>query len=92
MKMPPIVPITDFRQDAARALDQVRKSSTPVVITQRGRAAAVMQSVEAYEKGERERQLLRILAMGEQEIAAGKGRNLDLILADLDRALRAAGA
>lgn len=91
-KVPPIIPITDFRQDAARALELVRKSHAPVVITQRGRAAAVMQSVEAYEQGERERQLLRLLAGGEHEIAMGKGRTLDAVLADADRLLRDAGA
>jgi prevent-host-death family protein len=90
-KVPPIIPITDFRQDAARALEQVRKSHAPVVITQRGRAAAVMQSVEAYEQGERERQLLHLLAAGEHDIALGKGRSLDAVLADADRLLRDAG-
>jgi prevent-host-death family protein len=90
-KVPPIIPITDFRQDAARALEQVRKSHAPVVITQRGRAAAVMQSVEAYEQGERERQLLHLLAAGEHDSALGKGRSLDAVLADADRLLRDAG-
>ena len=46
--VPDIIPITDLRQDAAAALKRVRASTQPVVITQRGRAAAVMLSVEAY--------------------------------------------
>ncbi|MGE0439017.1 MAG: type II toxin-antitoxin system Phd/YefM family antitoxin [Vicinamibacterales bacterium] len=87
-KVPPIIPITDFRQDAARALERVRKSRAPVVITQRGRAAAVMQSVEAYEAAERERQLLRLLAAGEHEIALGKGRTLEAVLADAERMIQ----
>jgi prevent-host-death family protein len=90
-KVPPIIPITDFRQDAARALAQVKKSRAPVVITQRGRAAAVMLSVEAYEQAERERELLHLLATGEREIVVGKGRDLDAVLADADRLLRDAG-
>lgn len=91
-KLPAIIPITDFRQDAAGALDRVRRSREPVVITQRGRAAAVMLSMDAYEHGERERAILRILATGEREIAKGKGRELDKVLADADRLLRDAGA
>jgi len=91
-KIPDIIPITDLRQDAAKALDRVRRSREPVVITQRGRAAAVMLSMEAYEHGERERQILRLLASGEREIAKGKGRNLDAVLADADQVLRDAGA
>jgi len=90
-KVPDIIPITDFRQDAARALNQVRRSADPVIITQRGRAAAVMLSVEAFEQGERERQILRLLAQGDQEIGEGKGRSLDVVLAEADRLLRDAG-
>lgn len=90
-KVPDLIPITDFRQDAARALKQVQRSAEPVIITQRGRAAAVMLSVEAFEQGERERQILRLLARGDREIGEGKGRSLDAVLADADRLLRDAG-
>jgi len=90
-KAPDLIPITDFRQDAARALKQVQRSAEPVIITQRGRAAAVMLSVEAFEQGERERQILRLLAQGDQEISEGKGRSLDAVLAEADRLLRDAG-
>ncbi len=83
-KVPAIIPITDLRQDAAAALKQAKSSRQPVVITQRGRATAVLLSLEAYERGEHERQLLRLLARGEQEIAAGKGFSLDEALAEAD--------
>jgi len=90
-KVPNLIPITDFRQDAARALKQVQRSADPVIITQRGRAAAVMLSVEAFEQGERERHILRLLAQGDREIGEGKGRSFDAVLADADRLLRDAG-
>lgn len=86
-KVPTIIPITDLRQDAARVLRQVRDSKEPVVITQRGRAAAVMMSAEAYERSEHDRELLRLLARGEKEIAAGKGHGLDAVLAEADALL-----
>jgi len=82
-----IVPITDLRQDAAAALKRVKSSRQPVVITQRGRAAAVLLSLEAYERAEHERQLLHLLARGEQEIKAGKGFDLDEVLAEADALL-----
>jgi prevent-host-death family protein len=91
-KVPAIIPITDLRQDAAKALERVRRSRGPIVITQRGRAAAVMLSMEAYEHGERERQILRLLATGEREITKGKGRDLQAVLAAADQLLRSAGA
>ncbi|MGA3327072.1 MAG: type II toxin-antitoxin system Phd/YefM family antitoxin [Terriglobia bacterium] len=83
-KVPAIIPITDLRQDAAAALRHAKSSQQPVVITQRGRAAAVLLSMEAYERNEHERQLLHLLARGEQEIAAGKGFDLDEVLAEAD--------
>jgi prevent-host-death family protein len=86
-KIPAIIPITDLRQDAAAALQQVKSSRPPVVITQRGRATAVLLSMEAYERSEHERQLLHLLARGEQEIAAGEGFDLDEVLAMADALL-----
>jgi prevent-host-death family protein len=86
-KIPRIVPVTDLRQDAASILEQVQKADEPWVITQRGRAAAVLISVEAYERSRKENELLRLLAMGEKEIAAGKGHSLDSVLQDADRLL-----
>ena len=86
-KTPAIIPITDLRQDAASALKHAKSSRQPVVITQRGRATAVLLSMEAYERGEHERQLLHLLARGEQEIAAGKGFSLDEVLAEADAVL-----
>jgi prevent-host-death family protein len=90
-KVPQIIPITDLRQDAATVLRRVRDSKEPVVITQRGRAAAVMMSAEAYERAEHDRELLLLLARGEKEIAAGKGHGLDAVLAEADALLAEGG-
>ncbi|HET7841421.1 MAG TPA: type II toxin-antitoxin system Phd/YefM family antitoxin [Terriglobia bacterium] len=86
-KMPVIIPVTDLRQDAAKALKQIKASGEPAVITQRGRATAVLMSLEAYERGENERQILQLLARGEREIEAGKGIGLDEVFADADELL-----
>jgi prevent-host-death family protein len=81
-RVPNIVPITDLRQDAAAVLRKVRSQRQPTIITQRGRAAAVMLSVEAYEQAEQERELLLLLARGDKEIAEGAGHDLEKVLAD----------
>ncbi len=86
-KIPSIVPITDLRQEATALVRRVTSSRQPVFITQRGRAAAVMVSVEAYEHTQHELELLRLLARGEQEIEAGKGYDLDVVLAEADSIL-----
>ena len=82
-----IIPVSDLRQDAAKVLKQVKNSKEPVVITQRGRAAAVMLSVEAFEQSERERELLGLLAKGEREIETGEGHDLNSVLAEADALL-----
>lgn len=86
-KIPEVIPVTDLRQDAAAALKKVRSSNQPLVITQRGRATAVMLSIEAFEQGEHERQILRLLARGEREIAAGRGHDLASVLREADALL-----
>ena len=86
-KIPKIVPVTDLRQDAASVLDKVQKTDEPWIITQRGRATAVLLSVNAYERSQKEHELLRLIAAGENEIALGKGHSLDSVLRDADRLL-----
>ena len=76
------LPVTDLSRNAAVVLKFLSASNGPLVITQRGRAAAVMLSIEAYERGEHERRLLKLLARGEHEIAAGKGYDLRTVLAE----------
>lgn len=86
-KVPAIVPISDLRDDAANILGRMKKSQEPVVITQRGRAAAVMVSVEEYERSNHEREILRLLAQGNREVAVGKGYELEDVLKEADRIL-----
>jgi prevent-host-death family protein len=86
-KLLEVIPVTDLRQDAAAALRKVRSSKQPLVITQRGRATAVMLSIEAFERAEHERRLLRLLARGEREIAAGRGYDLEAVLREADALL-----
>ncbi len=85
-RMPEIIPVKDLRRDTAAVLNRLQSSARPLVITQRGRSAAVMLSVGAYERGERERELLRLLVRGEQEMA-GAGHDLDDVLAEADEVL-----
>jgi prevent-host-death family protein len=87
-KLPNIVPITDLRQDATTIVKRVTTSREPVVITQRGRAAAVMVSMETYEHSQHELELLRVLARGEKEIESGKAYELEEVLSEADFLLK----
>ena len=83
-KLSNIIPVSDLRQDAAKLLKQLRNSKEPLIITQRGRATAVIIGVDAYEESEHEKELLRFLAKGEKEIETGQGYDLDKVLAEAD--------
>ncbi len=82
-----IIPITDLRQDAAKVLKQLKDSNEPLIITQRGRAAAVMLSVEAFKQSEHDKELLSLLAKGEKEIGIGEGHDLEDVLSEADSLL-----
>jgi len=78
--MPNIIPISDLRQDTAGVIKRAAASDEPVFITQRGRASAVLVSSSAYQRTQRELEILRVLARGEAEIAAGVGHDLDDVM------------
>jgi prevent-host-death family protein len=87
---PKIIPISDLRQNASDVVKDVISSREPIFITQRGRAAAVMVSMEVYKNTQHELDILHLLARGEKEIAAGSGYELDDVLKEADRYLETA--
>ena len=86
-KLSNIIPVSDLRQNAAKLLKQLKNSKEALIITQRGRAAAVMIGVDAYEKFEHEKELLHLLARGDREIEKGEGYDLETVLAEADALL-----
>ena len=85
--MPDIVPISELRQDASSIVKRAAASGDPVFITQHGRASAVLLSAGAYERTQRELEILRILAQGEADIQAGAGYDLDVVMAEAEALL-----
>ena len=83
-KLSNIIPVSDLRQDAAKLLKHLQTSKDPLIITQRGRASAVIIGVDAYEESEHEKELLRLL---DREIETGQGYDLDTVLAEADALL-----
>ncbi len=56
--------LTDLRRKMSRVLDSIKDSMEPLYITRRGKVVAVLMSVKAYMKLEREIRLLRFIACG----------------------------
>ena len=88
MKIPDIIPVTDLRQNVAAIIKKIQESAGPMVVTQRGRAIAVLQSIESFEKSEHEHELLRLLVAGEKEISTGEGHTLASVMKEADDLLK----
>jgi prevent-host-death family protein len=86
-KLPDVIPMSDLQEDTPSVLQRLRESGTPTVITQEGRATAVLIDIESFRKTESEREILALLARGEREIAAGLGYDLDAVLPEADALL-----
>jgi len=90
MARPPrIIPVSDLRQKTSDILKELA-AGDPVFITQRGRAAAVLVSMRTYEHSQHELDILRLLSLGEKEIDAGAGHELNAVLEEADRFLETA--
>jgi len=82
--IPKIIPISELRQDTAGVIKKTTATQEPVFITQRGRATAVLVSAQSYERTQYELGLLRAIAQGEAEAAAGKGVGMDEVFDRID--------
>ena len=67
-----IKPISYLKANAAEVLDKLQENRQPLIITQNGEAKAVMQDLATYEATQETMALLKILALGKQQIDDGK--------------------
>lgn len=67
-----IRPISYLKANAAEVLEELREQRRPLVITQNGEAKAVIQDVASYEETQETLALLKVLALGNQQIEQGK--------------------
>ncbi len=76
-------PISYLKANAAEVLAQLTEQRQPMVITQNGEARAVLQDVASFEETQETLALLKILALGNREIEAGKIRPVAKVVAQL---------
>lgn len=67
-----IIPVSEFKKNAASYLQDIRVRNRSVILTQNGHSAAIVVSPEVFEKMQYERDLFAAIAKGEQEIEEGK--------------------
>lgn len=76
-------PISHLKSHAAEVLRTLVESREPMVITQNGEARAVIQDVGSYEETQQTLALLKILALGNQEIERGQVTPVEEVVAGL---------
>ena len=64
--------ISYLKSNAAEVLDQLARKREPLVITQNGEAKAVIQDVASYDETQNTLALLKVLALGNQDVEAGR--------------------
>lgn len=67
-----IKPISYLKANAADVLQQLEEQRRPLIITQNGEAKAVIQDVASYEETQETLALLKILALGTQQVERGE--------------------
>lgn len=83
-----VKPISYLKANAAEVLARLADQREPMVITQNGEARAILQDVASFEETQETLALLKILALGNQDVAAGKLKSAASVVARL-RARRA---
>jgi prevent-host-death family protein len=67
-----IRPISYLKANAAEVLQVLEEQRRPMIITQNGEAKAVIQDVSSYEETQETLALLKILALGNQQVERGE--------------------
>ncbi len=80
-----VKPISYLKSHAAEIVKTISVNHEPLLITQNGEAKLVILDVQSYEKNEETLALLKILALGQQEITAGKFSPADKVLERLEK-------
>lgn len=67
-----VKPISYLKANAAEVLEHLNEVREPMVITQNGEARAVIQDVASYEETQETLALLKLLALGNRDVAEGR--------------------
>ena len=78
-----VKPISYLKANAAQVLADLSANREPLLITQNGEAKAVLQDVASYEQAQETLALLKVLALGNQDVAAGRVKPVAQVLTRL---------
>ena len=70
-----IVPLGEFKAQAAKLLKRIGESGQPMVITQNGRPAGVLLSPREYDRIQERQRFLESIAAGLADVESGRTMN-----------------
>jgi hypothetical protein len=87
----PIISLSDFKSDASQWLKRLQGESETVVLTQNGRASAVIQSFESFQRQQQALLMLKLMAQGEADIREDRLEPQDALFARLHERIGSGG-
>jgi prevent-host-death family protein len=72
-----IVPLTDMKVNPGKVVKRTNESHRPILLTSRGRGVAVMQSLDDFEQAEEEKDFMRAIVEGLDDLNNNREISLD---------------
>jgi len=67
-----IISLTEFKSGASHHIKDLKEHSDPLILTQNGRATAVVENYVQYQRQQKSLALLRLMVQGEDDIQHGR--------------------
>ncbi|WP_342119198.1 type II toxin-antitoxin system Phd/YefM family antitoxin [Pseudoduganella sp. OTU4001] len=79
-----VKPISYLKSNAAEVIKELSESREPMLITQNGEAKLVVMDVRSYEEHQETLAMLKLLALGKQQLENGEYRDAEDVFSELD--------
>lgn len=80
-----IKPISYFKDNSAKVITEITATREPMIITQNGEATCVVQDIHSWEQTQQTIALLKILALGRQQVERGECSSAQSVFDELDK-------
>jgi len=67
-----IISLTEFKSTASQQIKALKENADPLILTQNGRATAVVEDYAQYQRQQKSLALLRLMVQGEDDIQHGR--------------------
>lgn len=76
-----LLPVSELKHNANKVVNELKGT---LVITHNGKAKAVLQDIETYERTEEALTLLKVMELGRRQVKVGKVKEMRAVFDDLD--------